>query len=239
MYLNFLQPIFLTILAYLLIILAVRSMGRKVLSQMTFFDFIVGVVAGTVGANIALGSKFTSASASVVLAMLAVLTILFDYLHIKSFRFRKLVNSEPVVVIENGQMKEENMRKTRLSINDLQMLMRKHGYFNLSDVEFAIIETDGQPSVLPKSQHQPLTPADLKIPTGYKGLTKDLIIDGRVMQENLRDAKLDDKWLAEQLRQKGITDPSVVFYAGLDTAGNLYVSNKTRGKERDGQHGIE
>lgn len=84
-----------------------------------------------------------------------------------------------------------------------------------------------------------MTPSDLNIPTGYKGLTKDIIIDGRIMTENLEDINLDEMWLYNKLRNQNISDAGEVFYAGSDTAGNLYITRKTKTNEKHGRYGIE
>jgi uncharacterized membrane protein YcaP (DUF421 family) len=152
---------------------------------------------------------------------------------------RKLTNSEPVVVIANGRIIEQNMRKIRCQTTQLMMLLREKNAFNIGDVEFAVFETDGKLSVLKKSQQQPLTPADMKIPTPYKGLNKDLIIDGNVMRENLASANINEEGLRDMLAAQGIRDVREVFYGGVDTSGNLYVSKKVKRKEKEGQYGIE
>lgn len=229
-----------SILAYFLVLIVARAMGRKAISQMTFFDFVVAITLGSVTANLALGPRATTASSVTVLLTLGTLAVMTGYIHIKSFWGRKIANSEPIVVIENGKINDDNVRKARFTVNELTSLLREKNIFNVSDVEFALIETDGKLSVLPKSQKQPLTPSDMNIPTSYKGLTRDIIIDGKVLDENLKDAHLDEQWLMTQLNQQKINSVEDVFYAGLDTAGNLYVSLKQkREKEKHGQYGID
>jgi len=218
-------------------LILIRFVGRKTVSQMTFFDFIMGVSFGTITANIALGPNRSGAVA--VLVIFVFLTIILDYLHIDSFKLRKMLDSEPIVIIENGKIIEENMRKARMPIEELNMQLREKNVFNISDVEFAVIEINGKLSVQPKSQKQPMTPSDLGLSTSYKGLTRDVIIDGNIMYENLHDADLDEDWLSNHLRQFSVTDVKDVFYAGLDTSGNLYVSQKRRNRETEGKHGIE
>jgi len=234
-----LNSIFRAAFAYFLVMFLTRIMGRKIISQMTFFDFVVGISLGSATASLAIGPNNSTISAATVLISFAFLTITTGYFHIKSFKGRKLVNSEPVTMIANGKIMEKNMKKIRLSINDLMMLLREKNIFNISDVEFALMETDGKLSVLPKSQKQPITPADLKLPTTYKGLMKDIIIDGQVMYENLQDANLNEQWLYNELLTKGIKQPQEVFYAGLDTAGNLYVSIQKDEREKQGKYGLE
>lgn len=231
---------FRAIIAYLLLLLVARFMGRKALSQMTFFDFAVIITLGSVTANLAMGQNSTPISAATTLLTLGSLAIITGYLHIKSMWVSKLTNSEPVTAIENGRIIDKNLKKVRFTINELTSLLREKNVFNYADVEFAIIESDGQLSVLPKSQKAPLTPSDFKISTSYKGLTKDLVIDGKVLNENLKSVKLDENWLNSQLLTQGISKVEQVFYAGLDSTGNLYVSVKQLNtKEYHGQYGIE
>lgn len=129
--------------AYLIILILARFMGRKMISQMTFFDFVVGVTAGSVTANVALGAQATPLRAMAVLAVLALLTVLVDLVHLKSFLFTKAINSEPVVVIDRGKLKYANMQRVKLSVTELLTLLRQKNIFNLGDVDYAIFEIDG------------------------------------------------------------------------------------------------
>ncbi len=233
--LTFLRSVF----AFVLALASTRLLGRKAISQMTFIDFVVAISIGSVTSIIAISnmnSVYSSATALITLAVLAVLT---DYFHMKSIKFAKLVQSEPVIMIANGRIIDQNLKKARISIQDLTALLRDKNIFNIADIEFAVIESDGKLSVLLKSQKQPVTPSDLNISTGYKGLTKDIIIDGRVMSENLKATYLNEEWLIDQLSKNGINNISDVFYAGLDTSGNLYVSKKGTDKEIHGKYGLE
>ncbi len=239
MFQNFFNIILRAIMAYFLLMVITRLMGRKVISQMTFFDFAVAITLGTLAASIGMGANTSSSSAATVMISFAVLAIITGYLHIKSFGFRKLVNSEPATMIKNGEIVKDNMQRTRTTIDSLNALLREKNVFNIADVEFAIMETDGKLSVLPKSQKQPITPSDLNIPTSYKGLTRDIIIDGNIMYENLKAVNLDEQWLMNQLSSKGIQNINEVFFAALDTSGNLYISKGLKGKEKPGQYGIE
>ena len=119
------------------------------------------------------------------------------------------------------------------------MLLREKDAFSITGVEYAVLETDGKLSVLKKSQKQPVTPSDLNIPTSYTGLTKDIIMDGKVMEENLRGANLDRGWLMQKLQAQNYRSEEEVFYAGLDTTGDLYVSSRNREQVKEKQSGIE
>lgn len=132
------------------IIIATRLMGRKLISQMTFFDFVVGVSIGSIIASTVIGSVNSPFNSIFSLILISVFVIITDYAHIKSFFVRKIVDSEPVTLVKKGAIVEENMKHTRMSMRELNMKLREKNIFNLADVEFAIMETYGQLSVLPK-----------------------------------------------------------------------------------------
>jgi len=216
------------LVAYFLLLFLTRIMGRKMISQITFFDFVVGVIVGSVAANLSVSQKKPIVSGITVLIVLALITVTLDFSHVKSLFIRKLTNPEPVTVVENGKIIEDNLLKTRLTIDNLMMLLREKNAYNIADVEFAMFETDGKLSVLKKSQKQAVTPSDLNISTTYAGVTKDIIIDGELMEDNLKNVMLNKDWLMGKLRENNFTRIEDVFYAGLDSIGNLYISSKNR-----------
>jgi uncharacterized membrane protein YcaP (DUF421 family) len=225
---------------YVLAILLARLMGRKLISQMTFFDFVVGVSMGSLSANAMIGSSRSLLSSVTSLVVISLLAIGTSYLHIKSFKARKLIDSEPVTLVENGVIVEENIKRIRMTINELTMKLREKNAFNLADVEFAIMEMDGQLSVLPKADKKPLTPFHINLQTTSTGLTKDIIIDGNLMKENLKGTGLNEQWLNSQLKRQKVNSISEVFYAGIDNNKNLYISKKNASnKEGHGKYGIE
>ncbi|MBV7272541.1 DUF421 domain-containing protein [Clostridium sp. PL3] len=225
---------------YILAILLTRLMGRKLIAQMTFFDFVIGVSMGSIIANSIVGQQFTSMSAITALILVSVLIIITGYVHIKSFKARKIIDSEPVTLVQNGTIVEENMKNVRLTINELMMKLREKNSFNLADVEFAIMENDGELSVLTKADKQPLTPGQMNIQATSTGLMRDIILDGNVMEENLSSAGLNKEWLQSQLNSQNIKDISEVFYAGLDDTKRLCISKKEMNDEEShGEYGIE
>ncbi len=172
---------------------------------MTFFDFLVAVSLGSLVANMTMGATSNEITAGTALVCLSVLVIVTDYLHIKSMRVRKLVNSESVTVIDNGSIVEDNLRRIRLTIDELNMKLREKNMFSLADVEFAILESDGQMSVLPKAGKAPLTPSQANITATSPGLMKDIVIDGELLEENLSSAGLDTACCCPSLAVKVLT----------------------------------
>ena len=226
--------------SFLLLMIMTRILGRKALSQMTFFDFAVVITFGSVAANIGIGQANTFVSSVTVLITVGLLGLLSGVGHIKSFRFRKMINSEPIIVIADGQIVEENMRKGRLTINELNSMLRYKDAFNIADVHYAILENSGTLSVLLKAEKKPLTSSDMQLKPAEEGLTKDIIIDGIIMKENLNATQMTEAWLINELKMNNIYKIEDVFYAGLSTNGSLYISKKVnRGEEKHGQHGID
>ncbi|GIM27995.1 DUF421 domain-containing protein [Clostridium polyendosporum] len=217
-----------SISSYIILLILGRLIGRKLISRITFFDFLVGVTIGSVAVRMALGSEDSLFLAIISAAIITILVIITDYLHIKSFKFRKLIGGEPIILIKNGNILDYNLKKSKVTINDLIMQLREKDIFNIGDVEFAVMEIDGELSVLPKPNKQPITTGDLNILRTYKGLTSDVIIDGKIIYDNLKYTNYDEYWLRKQLKTHNIKDVKDVFYAGLDTSGNLYVSPKKK-----------
>jgi uncharacterized membrane protein YcaP (DUF421 family) len=240
MLIDTLNTVLRTAAIYAVALLITRLIDRKLIAQMTFFDFVVGASMGSIVATAMIGPIRSPFNAVVALASVSLLTIIVSFIHIKSFRGRKIINSEPVTLVDNGTIVEDNMKKVRITINELMMRLREKNAFNLADVEFAIMETDGQLSVLPKADKKPLTPSHMNIQTVSTGLSRDIIIDGNLIEENLSSAGLDEKWLKTQLETHNIKDISEVFYAGMDNNKNLYFSMKNaKNKETHGKYGIE
>lgn len=216
-----------TSVVYVLAIFLARSIGRKLISHMTFFDFVVGVSMGSLSANAMANSGGRGTFYLTALITLSILTIGTDYINIKSFKMRKLIDSEPVALVENGTILEENMKNTKVTVGELMMKMREKNAFSLADVEFAIMETDGELSVLTKADKKPLTPSQMNIKTKSEGLMKDIIIDGKLIEENLKSAGVDSRWVNIQLKQRNVSDISEVFYAGIYADKKLHVSKKS------------
>lgn len=209
-------------MVFFLLLIMTRIIGKKFLAQMTFFDFVTGITIGTIGGAYvtAEAEGFYVLLGPILLTLLVVIT---GYINLKSIPARKLVEGEPLVVIQNGKIYEENIRKIRYNVDDLMMQLREKGIFDLGEVEFAIVETHGQMSVLKKSQYLPATPSDLKISTKYKGASSEIIRDGKIVEQNLKQNNLNHEWLYNELATRNIKNIRDVFYASLSTDGNLYV----------------
>ena len=239
MLLEIIYAVLRSVFAFVLLMIVIRCMGRKAIAEMTYFDFGIALALGSITANIGFGNDRTLHSTVAVLLTFGALGVLTGILHIKFFPFSKLINSEPLVIIENGEIIKANMQKVRMSLTELTALLREKDAFNIGDVQYAIFESDGKLSVLPRADKMPLTPSDMQLHPADKGLTKELVINGKIMAENLKALNLTEEWLRNALKAQGFDQVTEVFFAALDSSGGLYVSRGGGKTERAGQHGIE
>ena len=208
----------------MLVVLA-RSIGRKLLAQMSYFDFTVAITIGSISVSYVV-QMIQGMWVLIAPILLALLAITFDFIHLKSLRLRKFAEGEPVVVIQNGQILEKGMKRLRYHMDNLESQLRDKGIFDFNEVEFAVLEPHGQLSVLKKSQYLPVTPYDMNLSTKYKGLSTEIIKDGQVLEKNLKQNNLTRDWLEQELKKHNIVHVSDVVYAALNTSGVLYVSLK-------------
>lgn len=217
-----------SVCSYSLLLILGRIVGRKMLSRITFFDFVIGVTFGSLVTHIALGSDRSMRSGVTAALTITFLTVMTDFLNLASPGFRKLEEGQPIVLIRRGQILDRNLKKARISIEKLAMLLRQKNVFDLGDVNFAILESDGQLSVLPRLSKQPVTTGDLGLDGTADSPALDLIIDGKIQYRNLKERGLDEKWISDQLARRNISELKDVFYAGIQPSGNLYVSVRTK-----------
>jgi uncharacterized membrane protein YcaP (DUF421 family) len=217
------------VLAFFAILLVTRILGKEQMGELTFYEYVTGITIGSLAADMATITIISPWVILMALVMFAALTFLMGYVSLKNRAARKLLEGEPTLVIQNGKILAKNMSRCRYNIDDMLLQLRTQGVFNVDDVEFAVLESNGQLSVLRKSHKQPVTREDLKIPSGYEGLSSEMIVDGEIIYQNLQQNNLDEAWLILELERQGIRSPKEIMLASLDTRGNLYVDKKVDG----------
>lgn len=201
-------------------------MGRRQISQLNFFDYINGITIGSIAATLAIDISRESLPTFIGLLAYTFWVMLLTLLEQKSRTMRRLINGKSTIAIQNGKILENNLKIYGYTIDDLKMILRTQGTFNLSDIEYAIIEANGQISTLLKTQMQPITPKSLNIATDYQGLAIDLISDGKIIEDNLKLLGLTKEWLLKQLVDRNLQVKDI-FYAELETSGDLYIDTYT------------
>lgn len=216
-----------TLILYAAVLVVMRVMGKREIGQLQPIELVVALLIADLAAIPMQDTGIPLLSGLIPILVLMAAQVTLALVSLKSDTVRGIVSGRPSVVVENGRIVEPELRRLRYSINDLLEQLRSKNYPNPADVEFAILETNGQLSVIPKSQKRALQPCDLNIDTPYEGMPLILVADGVVNRKNLQRAKLDETWLREELRRHGVRDPKEVFFANLDTTGKLYYQLKS------------
>lgn len=215
-----------TLILYFLVVLVMRLMGKRQIGQLQPFELVVAIMLSELAAVPMQDRDLPLSTGIIPILTLLLVQVSLAFFSLRSQRFRRFLCGTPSVLIENGRIRQRELTRLRYTLNDLLEQLRTKNFANLEDVEFAILETNGNLSVIPKSQRRPLNPADLGVSTKYEGLPLDLIIDGNINRDNLRYSRLNEAWLREQIAAHGMSGPEQVFFATLDTEGHLYFTKK-------------
>lgn len=211
-----------SLLSFVILLVLTRFMGKKQISQLTLFHYIVGITIGSIAASMAVEQSVKMTNAIVGLLVWGGLPILLSILGMKSYLFRRLVDGHPTVLIRDGKVLEDNLRKAKMNTSDLMLELRVKSAFNLADVEFAVMETNGHVTVMKKSDSQPLTPRSFGIQVKPEADPRLVILDGNIMEKTLRKLGYTKQWLLDELRKLGIYNAQDVFLAQIDSKGKVY-----------------
>ena len=212
-----------TLLAFFSILYITRLLGRQQVSQLTFHGYINGITFGSIAATLATDVNQKTWQHFLGLLLFVVLTYLVSYITLKKRSVRKVLEGEPILVIQNGQILENNMKRTRYNMDDLGVLLRQADCFTPDDVEYGILEINGLLSVIKKGEKRNVTLGDLKLPSKPETIPTELIIGGQIIYENLRKRELSGKDLINNLNMFGVNKVGEVMYATIDENGKMYV----------------
>ena len=216
-----------TLILYGLVVIAVRVMGKHQIGQLQPFELVVTIMLSELAAIPMQNTGIPLINGITPILTLLVAQVALSYISLKSDRARAVICGRPSVLIENGKIMEPELERLRYNLSDLMEQLRAKNIRNISDVEFAILETSGQLSVIPKSQKRPVIPEDINVPSKYEGLPLTVIMDGHIIHHNLKKMNLDIPWLKLQLKNLGVDSPDQVLFANLDTDGKLYCQRKS------------
>ncbi|MNI01163.1 hypothetical protein D3C73_539950 [compost metagenome] len=219
---DWLEVILRTLFAMLVLFVLTKLLGKKQVSQLSFFEYITGITIGSLAAYISLDMDTNWHIGLISLCVWVAVSLLFEFLQLKSRRIRGWMDSKSTVLIKDGKVLEDNLKKERLTIDEFMQQLRQKNLFQASDVEFAVMEPSGEISILLKKENQPLTPAHLGIKIGPAKEPQTVIMDGNVMDEPLSTFGLSREWLKTELGKIGVTLDNV-FLGQVDSYGQLYV----------------
>ena len=217
---EFIKVVLTSLLSAVSLFLIAKITGHKQMAQLDFFDYITGITIGSIAAELAteLESPWKPLIAMLIYGLVAFgLTILAH----KFPKTRKYINGTPTIVMDNGKLYRKNMKKAKLELSEFMVLCRQEGYFNINDIQTAIFEYNGQITILPKSDKRPLTPEDMNITPKKAEIYTEIIMDGRIMHENLKRLGLDLIWLDKQLKKLHYNSAKDIFLGICDENNNL------------------
>lgn len=211
-----------TLCATAVLFVITKLLGKRQVTQLSVFEYITGITIGSLAAYISLDLESNWYLGLVAVVVWAMVAILFEFLTLKSKRIRDIIDGKGRVLIQGGKILEDNLKKERLTIDELLEELRTNNVFRVADVEFALMEPSGKVNVLLKKEHQPVTPKELGIRTAPEGPPQTVIMDGKIMDEPLATLGLSRGWLHAELEKLGVALENV-FLGQVDAFGELYV----------------
>ena len=203
--------------------LLTKLMGNKQLSQLNMFDYINGITIGSIAAEMATSLEDDFLKPLLALVLYALSAVAISLLTCKSIKARKIFTGRPLIIYDKGKLYERNLFTAKLDMNEFLMLCRINGYFNLADLETAILEANGKFSFIAKSDKRPATPEDFTIQPKQERPLFNVILDGNIMYKNLTLCGNNENWLSQQLKLQGFSDAKKISLATCDDDNNLSV----------------
>lgn len=213
---NFLNICFRTILVLIILFFITKMMGKKQISELNFFDYIVGITIGSIAADISLDIEKNMIVGIAALFIYGFISYIISFVSIKSILARRFFIGVPTVLVEKGKIIESGVKKSKIDVNDLLMEARENGYFNLDEIDYALMEVNGNISFLPKEKEKPVTKKDMKIKCSNEGLTVNAIIDSKYMVNNMKAINKDKEWLDHELKVNGYDNYDNILLATID-----------------------
>ncbi|MDF2503105.1 DUF421 domain-containing protein [Clostridium sp.] len=211
-----------TIILYILIVVVMRVMGKRQIGELQPFELGITIIISDLASLPMQDTRIPIMHGIIPIITLLFIEILVSILQLKIQTARLIISGKPSILINNGKVDIDVMRSQRLNMNDLLEEIRIKGYYNIEDIEFAILETSGQLSVIPKTELSNATKEDVNVKSKQDTIPVTLILDGVVNRKNLNIINRDEKWLLSTLRSKNINSYKDVFIALVDSKGKFY-----------------
>ena len=212
---EFIKVILTSLLSAVSLFIIAKILGHKQMAQLDFFDYINGITIGSIAAELATELKKPLKPLIAMIVYGAVATTL-SIVAQKYVKTRKYINGTPTIILDNGKLYRENMKKAKLELSEFMVLCRQEGYFNLNDIQTAVFEYNGKITILPKTLKRPLTPEDMNLNPQQEKICTEIIMDGRILHENLKRHGLDINWLEKQLKKQKYKSAEEVYLGICD-----------------------
>ena len=230
MEINYSEIISITIRAFssiLILFILTKFMGKKQISQLNFFDYCIGISIGSIAATYALDIDVNFLHPLIAMIVYGISSIIISLLSRKSMMMRRILAGKSTILMEKGKLYYNNLKKSNMDINDFMTECRNLGYFNLEDIRYAVMETNGKLSILPKADKRPVCPIDMNISPKEESIVTNLIIDGVILKQNLSSTGKDEQWLLNMLKAHEVTSFKDALLACIDEYNNFTVYKYT------------
>ena len=214
-----------TIILYIIVLIVMRFMGKREIGQLQPFELVISIMIADLATLPMAEHGIPITNGIIPILGLLVMHLTISVLNLKNVKIREIICGKPSILIYRGRINEKNMRKERFTINELEERLRGNNVFNIGDVEYAILETSGQITVIQKPNKRNSIPEDFGIMPEYEGIAYDLVVDGKVMKQNLEKLDKDYNWLVKQISAFGIK-PEEALIATIDGKGNFFCQEK-------------
>ena len=208
-----------------------KLLGKKQVSELSLFDYVIGISIGNFAAEMTINIDSPEINGIWAVIIFGIIAYLVSWVTMKSIVLRRLFIGVPTVIIQDGKILKNNMKKVHLDVNDLLQECRIKGYFDISQISYAVMEVNGEISILPRAVYKPLTPKDMELKVSKEMFLGNVIIDGKIMHKNLRILHKDEEWLLKELKIKGYKDISKILLCTLDEEQKVTIYEKNENIE--------
>lgn len=213
------------------IFILTKLLGYRQMSQMSMFDYINGITIGSIAAEMATSLEANFVQPLTAMIVYALVALFLSWLTTKSIKARRVIEGAPLVLLSNGELYRNNLKKAKIDVTEFLVQCRVNGYFDVSKIETAILEGNGKISFLQKASDRPVTPADMQLSPRQDYMVANVILDGKVMEENLKHTGNDEKWLQNQIKGQGAKKVEDVLLATCDASNKVTIFLKENQKE--------
>ena len=206
-----LQVVLASLFSAVILFIIAKVIRHKQVAQLEFFDYITGITIGSIAAELATTLDKPWWKPTISMIVFGAITVTLSIITRRFARTRKFINGTPTIIMNDGKLYRENLKKAKLELSEFLLLCRQEGYFNLNDIQTAVFEYNGKLSILPKSAKRPLNPEDMELNPKPEHIGTEIIMDGRVMGDNLKRKGLNDDWLQKELKKQGYKNAKEIF----------------------------
>lgn len=203
-----------------------KLLGKKQVSQLSLFDYVIGISIGNFAAEITMNMETQFINGIVAMTVFGLIAFSVSIVTMKSITLRRFFMGTPTILIQKGKILEKNLKKVKFDVNDLLEECRSKDIFDIKEIEYALMESKGTLSILPKDEYKQITKKDMKLQIKKQDLVANVIIDKNIMINNLKNMNKDEKWLLQQLKEKGYEKTDNILLATLDIDEKLTIYEK-------------